>query len=82
MSYLSERAAKVFRNGNPTNAAWLRGWDAAIVGLPGYSNPYSRRPQRDAWDRGYAAGRRSDDGDAAAMKNRTQALGYRHRASS
>lgn len=77
MSYLSERAAKVVRNGNPTNTAWLRGWDAGITGQTGYANPYSRRPQKEAWDRGRASGLRSSAVDVLAMKNRTKAAAYR-----
>jgi hypothetical protein len=54
--------------GNPTNKAWLAGWDAGICGLK--SNPYVRRPQADAWERGRQSGLRSNDADVAGMKRR------------
>lgn len=77
MSYLSERAAKVVRNGNPTNTAWLRGWDAAVASLRSSSNPYTRAPQRQAWSKGYEAGWRSSDTDVLAMNNRTKSSARR-----
>lgn len=54
--------------GNPTNKAWLAGWDAGICGLR--NNPYTRRPQAAAWERGRAAGLRSTAADVAIMKRR------------
>lgn len=54
--------------GNPTNKAWLAGWDAGICGLA--SNPYKRKPQRDAFDRGRVSGLRSNDEDVKQMQRR------------
>lgn len=52
--------------GNPTNKAWLAGWDAGICGLT--SNPYRRGPQARAWERERLAGLRSSAADVAVMK--------------
>lgn len=59
--------------GNPTNKAWLAGWDAGIVGHGAGVNPYRRKPQHGAWERGRVAGRRSDDHDVAELRRRADA---------
>lgn len=56
--------------GNPTDKAWLTGWDAGLVGFLPSVNPYKRGPQRRAWERGRAAGARSDMVDVQIMKLR------------
>lgn len=56
--------------GNPTDKAWIAGWDAGIVGLGSGANPYTRRPQAKAWEAGRTAGRRSNDDDVAALQRR------------
>lgn len=58
--------------GNPTNKAWLAGWDNGIVGRTIDSNPYVRKPQYDAFKRGWQAGRRSSDADVAELKRRIE----------
>lgn len=54
--------------GNPIDKAWLLGWDAGVCGLA--ANPYKRKSQRDAFDRGRAAGYRSNDEDVKQMQRR------------
>jgi ribosome modulation factor len=56
--------------GNPTTKAWLAGWDSAISGISIHANPYTRRPQADAWKRGWQAGLRSWDDDVRLMMER------------
>ncbi len=56
--------------GNPTDKAWLAGWDAGICGRISNCNPYKRRPQYGAWERGWRAGRRSNFEDVQIMKLR------------
>ncbi len=58
--------------GNPTHKAWLAGWDKGIVGRTAESNPYTRKPQHDAFDRGWRAGRRSSAADVAELKRRLE----------
>lgn len=55
------------RLGNPTAKAWIAGWDASITFE---RNPYRRRPQREAFERGRAAGLRSGDEDARQLMRR------------
>lgn len=55
--------------GNPTNKAWLAGWDAGICGL--HANPYRRSPQRRAWADGRASGLRSSTDDVRRMRLRS-----------
>lgn len=63
--------------GDFTDRAWLAGWDAAVAGLPRTGNPYRRRPQRRAWDAGWAAGRRSGELDATIMQRRANRIAER-----
>jgi hypothetical protein len=56
--------------GNPTNKAWLAGWDGGIIGSRPTANPYVRRPQRRAWEDGRQAGWLSTDEGVALMKRR------------
>ena len=71
---------RLVRNGNPTNTAWLRGWDVGVCGLP-VANPYKRAPQQRAWDAGRMAAQRGNDADVKAMKNRTFARENRSKRS-
>ena len=64
-------------NGNPTAKAWLAGWDAAVSGLPGQTNPYLRNPQYEAWDCGFREGLRS--GKRAARVTQHRIAGGRSR---
>jgi ribosome modulation factor len=50
--------------------AWLRGWDAGILGGKQNDNPYRRPEQRWAWEQGRICGDRSNDKDVAALKAR------------
>ena len=60
--------------GNPTDKAWVAGWDAGVIGV-GYSmNPYRRRPQAEAWKAGRGAGWRSNDDDVRQLKQRIAKL--------
>ena len=59
--------------GNPTNKAWLAGWDAGITGASAHANPYRRLPQAHAWENGRLAGLRSNEIDVAQMKRRADA---------
>ena len=52
--------------GNPIDKAWLLGWDDSIRCV--HKNPYSRRPQREAYERGRTAGLRSNARDIAVME--------------
>lgn len=58
--------------GNPTDKAWLMGWDSAIAGRPLACNPYRRRPQQRAWNAGWDAGNKSDDASVAIMRLRAE----------
>jgi hypothetical protein len=54
--------------GNPIKKAWIAGWDASLT----YErNPYTRKPQHDAFVRGKKAGVRSSDEDVAILKRLT-----------
>ena len=46
--------------GNPTDKAWITGWEASIAFE---ANPYTRRPQRVAFERGREAGMRQSADD-------------------
>lgn len=48
--------------GNPTDKAWLAGWDAGVVGRSAGDNPYRRLIQAHAWERGRIAALRSNNG--------------------
>ena len=52
----------------PTDKAWLAGWDAGICGRGSGANPYRRRPQVRAWEFGRVAGLRSNDDDVRILK--------------
>lgn len=54
--------------GNSIDKAWLAGWDASMRNEVPQANPYSRRPQVDAWRRGHAAACRSGDADVARLQ--------------
>lgn len=51
--------------GNPTDRAWIAGWDASLTYT---GNPYKRAPQLKAFDRGKAAGNRAGVEDVRRLK--------------
>lgn len=61
--------------GNPTDKAWLAGWDKGILGGVAHQNPYRRRPQREAWERGRQAGFRSSNEDVRVLSLRMARAG-------
>lgn len=57
--------------GNPTDKAWIAGWDASIAFT---CNPYKRLPQQRAFDSGKLAGQRQSDDDVRVLKLRLERL--------
>ena len=53
-----------WRIGDITHKAWILGWDSSLTYKP---NPYKRAPQRRAFDRGLAAGKRATAEDVQIL---------------